>query len=709
MKRIKKQHKGMSPDYIINLFKNMDKFFNIRGKLISAFMFTIIPIILLGILSYRSSYRSIEQSFTKTSSATIQQVNKYLRTSMKNIETVSNQIYINSDFKNFAMASDNSFGNVTYQRNLKRYINDIAIENNTINNIVILLNKNRSISSSNSAIKEGGFENILESNILKAALEKPDASFWVGNHTEFDELLENQESYDLALVRLIKDPITSEAKGLLIIDIKPSLIEDALVDINLGTGSEIHLISADSKDIAYTAIGSNKLLDTEQAANKVIGGSAFIEANKNLNSKGSFYSKYKGMNHLVLFSKISDSGYILLGLVPTTNFSDGAKDISNITIILVIIAVAISISIGLFMAMNMGKNIKKIIDESKKVLDGDLTLNMESTRKDEFGTLSNSLHLMIKHMRSLIQGVVNAAATVGESASTVALTSQQVTTVANEVAKTVQEIAEGASAQSGDSEQSSIKMDKLAQRINNVADSAKAIDEYSKATIVLTKDGFSSVVDLENKANETTKITSTIMADAKALESQSHSIGKIVKVIDSIASQTNLLALNAAIEAARAGDAGKGFAVVADEVRILAEQSTQSTKDIARIIQETQKQTATLYEKAASSENILIMHNAAVKRTLDVFKKISESMDTLAKKVSVIMDGITDIEGLKDDTISSIHNISAVSQQIAASTQEVSASTEEQLGSIEELSGYAQQMENAAKQLNDSIKRFKIS
>jgi len=63
-------------------------------------------------------------------------------------------------------------------------------------------------------------------------------------------------------------------------------------------------------------------------------------------------------------------------------------------------------------------------------------------------------------------------------------------------------------------------------------------------------------------------------------------IGKIIEVIDDLAEQTNLLALNRRHRGRFApASTGLGFAVVADEVRKLAEKSTQSTKEIADLIQ----------------------------------------------------------------------------------------------------------------------------
>ena len=65
-----------------------------------------------------------------------------------------------------------------------------------------------------------------------------------------------------------------------------------------------------------------------------------------------------------------------------------------------------------------------------------------------------------------------------------------------------------------------------------------------------------------------------------ALQTASHSIEEMLRLIIDMASRTNMLALNAGIEAARAGDAGRGFAVVAAEVKTLASQTRSAASDI---------------------------------------------------------------------------------------------------------------------------------
>ena len=148
---------------------------------------------------------------------------------------------------------------------------------------------------------------------------------------------------------------------------------------------------------------------------------------------------------------------------------------------------------------------------------------------------------------------------------------------------------------------------------------------------------------------------------------------------------------------------------MADEVRKLAEQSMVAARDISSIIKNTHGYDCKTVEKAAETEIILGTQNKAVKEAIEIFDRINSSMDNLSGKVEQIIKLITEMEKNKDNTITSIQNISAVSEQTAASAEEVTASTQEQTVIIDELASKADELKQAAFDLQKSIKRFKLN
>lgn len=689
--------------------------YSIRTKLVCGFIATVIPIVLLGYLSYNSAANSITETASEATLETVKQVNKYLGASLGRINDLALQLMIDKDFQSYLtnVGKEYTIETIELRNKISTNLNNYAFSHDDIDQISVILDNNRSFFTGNGSLGLDAFEEITKTDTFKKAVAKGGEGFWVGYHTDIDELTnnayKNAETYRLSHVRGLKSMYGSEVVGLLIIDLKNSFIAEALEGIDLGNGSQLHLITPDMRDIGYEMTdGDSVPLDEADEESKLVNASFSSSIFESEEAEGSFIDTFKDSEHLILYSDIGKTGLSLVGLVPTANITERAASIQGITVVATVVAAVFAVTMGLFLAISMGKAISRIIKILQQAAEGDFTVQLEAKRKDELGILAQNFNMMIEKMRELIVGAAGTAQSVITSAGTVAATSKDVALVSHEVARAVEEISKGATAQASDAEQGSTKMRDLATKINAVSEFVESIKVYTGETINQTKQGVDLIADLESKAMETTQTTRSIIEDIQSLDKNSKDIGNIVKVIDGIADQTNLLALNAAIEAARAGDSGRGFAVVADEIRKLAEQSAMATKEISKIIQANQNQTKVAVERALSTEDIIKSQNAAVANTMEAFKKISASMEALVEKVGEVTAGVEDMNNYKDDAVISIQNISAVSEEIAASTEEVSASTQEQLSSIEELSAYAQQLNAAAQELQEAIKKFKI-
>jgi len=698
---------------LVHQLRNIDikkiNFNSLKFKLIGSFLVTIIPVVILGILSYNLTSKAIQENVQNSMKETITKAADYINLVFSNVEDLSLQIFMNKNFSDFysnEYNEDAAWERLEKQKELESLLSSFSTTKKYITGITILGVNNVYMTTGNYSLFDFDFSNAEGTELYKKLTSSKTQSAWVSDHSEITNPAgRSSKNYSLSYVRLLKNLVTNKVIGILFIDLSTLYIRDELLgEIASDTNTEIHLITPDNVDITpYTnASGSDEF-------KSVLGEDFFdseILAKSDLD--GSMQVKYDGDNYIMSYAKLLSPGFTLLGLVPTSILLSAAKVIRSTTVILVLIASLIAIVWGMYFSNGMGRTITRIIKTAELAASGDLTLKPSSRRKDELGILTKSIAMMISSMRGLIEQVVDIANKVNESATTVAVTSQQVAAVSGEISKAIQEISHGASQQASDAEQGAEKMANLALSINNVSENTKSIESVSKDTLSLANQGLVVIEDLDKKTQETNEITKLILADIDALDNNSKSIGKIIKVISSIADQTNLLALNATIEAARAGEYGKGFAVVADEIRKLAEQSMKATREIAQIIGNTQKQTAQTALRANATEEIIKMQNEAVMSTIAVFKNIVSSIESLMGKISHITLEVEGMESNKEQTIIAIQNISLVSEETAASSQEVTASAQEQFSSIEELAAQAEELGNAANMLTESISRFRI-
>lgn len=263
---------------------------------------------------------------------------------------------------------------------------------------------------------------------------------------------------------------------------------------------------------------------------------------------------------------------------------------------------------------------------------------------------------------------------------------QDVTTGANETAEIMQEQL--------------MQTEEIVEQVERAREVSETIAKdmrQTEATIVTGKNHIEQLIAYVNQSEEASE---TLALKMEELKTNTQKMNSIVELINSVTEQTSLLSLNASIEAARAGEAGKGFAVVAGEISSLANQTSEATVNITKLIEGI---TLSIEEVFKSIHQLMESNkeqNQSAGTMVRTFEEIETNTQDIGKVSRALEEVICELAKSNRSISESVNTVSAVTEEVSARANETFSESEVNASVVEEIARVIVDLNEKAKELH---------
>lgn len=363
---------------------------SIRFKLLLYFIFIIsLSILTLGFLGSYLYKKSIEEEMNSHTIQMMNQVKNHIEAYLKEMDNIVDYLAGEEAVIEFMRAGEQDRAKLAETgAEVQRREAIFERQRPEIAGILTVSRNNASASNTMELIQR---DPLTEEQWYQAAVSNPDTlhlfSHPIGRNIKLMQNISADQV--LSAVKAVKDPVTDEIIGVVMIDMKLDFIRSIVESVSLGKSGFIFIMD-EMNGVVYSPV--NRIV--YRISGEWLGGTT-----------GSLVKPIFGRNYQIIYNTFPDIGWRIVGVIPLSESLKVVSDLQAVTVIIAMVTLFFAFIASWFFTNSIVRPVGKLRSLMRKVEEGELNLRFPGRTNDEIGQLGNSFNKMVEEIENLINMV----------------------------------------------------------------------------------------------------------------------------------------------------------------------------------------------------------------------------------------------------------------------------------------------------------------